>query len=51
MHFFRFQRTWFYLADQGRPRLGYQTLSTIKGILGIARGGDSDGGKWESLEV
>ena len=33
MHLFRFQRTWFYLVDQGRPRLGYQTMSTIKGTL------------------
>ena len=49
MHFFRFQRTWFYAADQGRPRSGYQTMSTIKGLLrhskrkGKRR--DSDGGK------
>ena len=33
MHLFRFQRTWFYPADQGHPRPGYQTMSTIKGTL------------------
>ena len=33
MHFFRFQRTWFYSANQGCPRLEYQTKSTIKGKL------------------
>ena len=53
MHFFRFQRTWFYPVDQGHPRLGYQAMSTIKGTLrhsrngsgGGAKKGDSKGGK------
>ena len=49
MHFFRFQRTWFYPADQGRPRPGYQTMSTIKGTLRHSekggKKGDSEGGK------
>ena len=51
MHFFKFQRTWFYLVDQGRPYLEYQTMSTIKGTLRHSRNergrkkGDSKGGK------
>ena len=49
MHFFRFQRTWFYPTDQGHPRPGYQTMSTIKGTLRHSRRRgrkrDSDGGK------
>ena len=53
MHFFRFQRTWLYPVDQGRSRLGYQAMSTIKGTLrhskngkgGGAKKGDSKGGK------
>ena len=50
-HFLRFQRTWFYLVDQGHPHLGYQTISTIKGTLRHSRNGrgrkkgDSEGGK------
>ena len=36
-HLFRFQRTWFYPSDQGRPRPGYQTMSTIKGTLRHSR--------------
>ena len=43
MHFFRFQRTWFYLVDQGRPRLGYQAMSTIKGTLKHSRNGRGGG--------
>ena len=50
MHLFRFQRIWFYPVDQGHPRLGYQTMSTIKGTLRHRRKrgdkrGDSNGGK------
>ena len=50
MHFFKFQRTWFYLADQRRLHSGYQTMSTIKGTLKHSRKerggkGDLKGGK------
>ena len=55
MHFFRFQRIWIYPSDQGRPRPGYQTMSTIKGTLrhsGRGGGGKrySDGGKKGELK-
>ena len=44
MHFFRFQKTWFYPADLGCPRPGYQTMSIIKGTL---RYNSREGGeKW-----
>ena len=43
MHFFRFQRTWFYPVDQGCPRLGYQAISTIKGTLRHNRNGRGGG--------
>ena len=49
MHFFRFQRIWFYPTNQERPRPGYQTMSTIKGKLRHIKRGeknrDSNGGK------
>ena len=52
MHFFfRFQGTWFYLADQERPRLGYQTMSTIKGTLRHSKGGFKWEEKWESSKI
>ena len=38
MHFFRFHKTWFYPADQGRPHPGYQTMSIIKGTLRHSKG-------------
>ena len=44
MHIFRFQRTWFYPADLGCPRPGYQTMSTIKGTLRRSKKGE--GIKW-----
>ena len=53
IQFFRFQRTWFYPANQGRPRSGYQTMSIIKGTLRHNRkrgGGIQIEGKWESSE-
>ena len=51
MHFFRFQRTWFYAADQGRPRSGYQTMSTIKGLLRHSkRKGKKKGFRWREKE-
>ena len=40
MHIFRFQRTWFYPADLGCPRPGYQTMSTIKGTLRHSKKGE-----------
>ena len=43
MHFFRFQRTWLYPVDQGRHRLGYQAMSTIKGTLRHSRNGRGGG--------
>ena len=47
MYFFKFQRTWFYPADQGHPCLGYQTMSTIKGTLRHSkRGGEKEGFRW-----
>ena len=42
MHFFRFQRTWFYPVDQGCPCIGYQTMSTIKGTLRRIRKGEGE---------
>ena len=51
MHLFKFQRTWFYLTNQGRPHPGYQTMSIVKGTLrhcregGGGKKGDSEGGK------
>ena len=49
MHLFRFQSTWFYPADQGHPRLGYQTTTTIKGTLRHSRiKGIQMEEKWES---
>ena len=37
MHLFKFQRTWFYLTNQGRPHPGYQTMSIVKGTLRHSR--------------
>ena len=61
MHLFRFQRTWFYPANQGHLRPRYQTISTIKGTLRHNRkvricGGGGEGERemeiqGESLEV
>ena len=52
MHFFMFQRTWFYLADQGRPCPGYQTMSTIKGTLRHSKKEEKEGfGWWEMGRV
>ena len=56
MHLFKFQRTWFYSSDQGRPRPEYQTMSTIKGTLRHRRKKRGREGiqmeeKGESLEV
>ena len=47
MHLFRFQRIWFYPVDQGHPRLGYQTMSTIKRTLRYSRKlGEKEGFRW-----
>ena len=45
MHFFRFQRTWFHRANQGRPCSGYYTISTIKGTLRHSKCGGEGGEK------
>jgi len=39
----RFQRTWFYPANQRRPHSGYQTMSTIKRTLRHSRMGGRKG--------
>ena len=45
MHLVRFQRTWSYPANQGRPHPGYQAMSTIKGTLRYSRiGGEGEWG-------
>ena len=46
MHFFKFQRTWFYLADQRRLHSGYQTMSTIKGTLKHSKKDGGERGIW-----
>ena len=46
MYFFRFQRTWFYPTDLGRPRLGCQTRSAIKRTLRHSRKARFRGEKW-----
>ena len=46
MHLFMFQRTWFYLADQGRPHSRYQTMSIIKGTLKHSGNEGKRGFRW-----
>ena len=51
MHLFRFQGTWFYPTNQGRPHPRYQTKSTIRGTLRNNRkGGEKNGDSGEEFK-